>query len=453
MISNEMLKQKILDEAIRGKLNERTLFSAKEYLKKIKEEQKKYNYKKQSVSIISNKDIPFQIPKNWVWEKIGNLEEINLGFTYKPEYADKGVIFLSVKDISSGRIDFSRVQHVSQEVYDKAAYGCKPKKGDILFGRIGTIGVPYIVDTDDKMCIFVSLGFFRDYTELINKKYICYWMNSNLFKNQVKQNVKGAAQINLNTNWLKEFLIPLPPLEEQEKIVKKIEELFELIDKKEKNDKEKEKLKTLLKEKILDSAIHGELVENDLSLLTVDVDEIKEDIPFDIPTNWKWTKIKHICKKIIDGDHNPPKGELEKTDYMMLSAINIIDSNLDTSKNIRYLNKDNYDKCYKRINLMEGDVLLSSVGTIGKTCIFSSKEKIVFQRSVTILSTKFNKYLKYYLDSPKVQKYMNDNSLGAVQNGFYLNKVKELFIPIPPLEQQKKIVEKIEKCFELIEQL
>ena len=436
MISNELLKQKILDEAIRGKLNERTLFSAKEYLKKIKEEQKKYNYKKQSVSIISNKDIPFQIPKNWVWEKIGNLEEINLGFTYKPEYADKGVIFLSVKDISSGRIDFSRVQHVSQEVYDKAAYGCKPKKGDILFGRIGTIGVPYIVDTDDKMCIFVSLGFFRDYTELINKKYICYWMNSNLFKNQVKQNVKGAAQINLNTNWLKEFLIPLPPLEEQEKIVKKIEELFELIDKKEKNDKEKEKLKTLLKEKILDSAIHGELVGNDLSLPPVDVEEVIDNIPFEISSNWKWSNLKNNCEKMYAGGDKPLKFSKEMTDKLSIPVV----ANGVTNDGIIG---------YTDFPTETGNCLtISGRGTIGYTSI----RNYPFTPIVRLITIKPKDYLNInYLKY--VMNYATESSKGTSIPQLTIPMIKNKLIPIPPLEQQKKIVEKIEKCFELIEQL
>lgn len=450
MMSNELLKQKILDEAIRGKLNERTLFSAKEYLKKLKEEQKKYNYKKQSVSIISNKDIPFQIPKNWVWEKIGNLEEINLGFTYKPEYADKGVIFLSVKDISSGKIDFSRVQHVSQEVYDKAAYGCKPKKGDILFGRIGTIGVPYIVDTDDKMCIFVSLGFFRDYTELINKKYICYWMNSNLFKNQVKQNVKGAAQINLNTNWLKEFLIPFPPLEEQEKIVKKIEELFELIDKKEKNNKEKEKLKTLLKEKILDSAIHGKLIKNDLSLTAIDVEEVKEDIPFDIPSNWKWTLVKNITNNI---QYGYTASAIEEGNVRFLRITDIQGENINW-QSVPFCNIDQNIK--ENYILHKNDIIVARTGgTVGKSFMINEIENCVFASYLIRLvpSNIYPKYLKYYMNTSYYWKQIWNNAKGMAQPGVNSKTLANMLITVPPFEQQKKIVEKIEMCFELIEQL
>lgn len=220
----------LLDSAMKGTLvSNDSNSSGEELYNKIKEEQLNYKIKNQNTSPIKDEDIPYTIPNNWKWVRIGDLEEINLGFTYRPKYESSGVIFLSVKDISSGNLDLDNVKYVSQETYDNAAYGCKPKKGDILFGRVGTIGVPQIVEIDDPMCIFVSLGFFRDYTNIINKKYICYWMESFLFTSQVNKNVKGAAQINLNTNWLKEFLIPLPPLDVQEKIVNKLDNLIPFI--------------------------------------------------------------------------------------------------------------------------------------------------------------------------------------------------------------------------------
>lgn len=226
----ESMVQSLLDSAMRGTLVSNDCEETGEKLfSEIKEEQKKYKIKDQKVSAVKQEEIPYNIPSNWKWTKIGELEEINLGFTYRPKYETEGVIFLSVKDISSGKIDLDNVKYVSQETYDNAAYGCKPKKGDILFGRVGTIGVPQIVDIDDPMCIFVSLGFFRDYTNIINKKYICYWMESALFKTQVNQNVKGSAQINLNTNWLKEFMIPLPPLKIQNEIVEKLDKIIPMI--------------------------------------------------------------------------------------------------------------------------------------------------------------------------------------------------------------------------------
>lgn len=165
-----------------------------------------------------NDNIPFDLPNSWSWVRLGNISEINLGFTHTPKYQKTGIPFLSVKDISSGVLDFTNCKYVSNEEYEGAAYGCKPHKGDILFGRVGTIGCPQIVNVDFDFCIFVSLGFLRLFDFPIDRNYLCIWFDSSLFKNQVKQHVKGTAQINLNTGWLKDFLIPIPPLNEQKRI-------------------------------------------------------------------------------------------------------------------------------------------------------------------------------------------------------------------------------------------
>lgn len=244
MVLAQDLRDAVLQAALHGKLTKQleTDSSVDELLNKIQTKRKRLilekKIKKVSIKPIQMNDVPFEIPVNWKWQRIGSFEEINLGFTYRPQYVTKGVYFLSVKDISNGKIDFSNAKKVSQETYDNASYGSKPQKGDILFGRVCTMGKPQIIETDVPFCIFVSLGFFREHTNLMNKEYISYWMQSPLFYKQVNENVKGAAQKNLNTGWLKDFFIPIPPIEEQQRIVDKINELMEKIDEYENVEKE-----------------------------------------------------------------------------------------------------------------------------------------------------------------------------------------------------------------------
>ncbi len=233
-----LTKKAILQEAIQGKLVPQIAIegNAKDLLEKIKKEKSKLIKegkikKEKPLPEITEDEIPFDIPENWCWCRIGDLEEINLGFTYTPKYEEDGIAFLSVKDISAGKLDFSKARRVSQETYDNALYGSKPRKGDILYCRAGTIGKPVIIETDEPFCIFVSLGFFRDHIGIINKEYICRWMESCLFFDQVDENVKGSTIKNLNTNWLKNFLIPLPPLAEQKRIVDAIEKMLSLCEK------------------------------------------------------------------------------------------------------------------------------------------------------------------------------------------------------------------------------
>ena len=177
-----------------------------------------------------------------------------------------------------------------------------------------------------------------------------------------------------------------------------------------------------------------------------------DEIPFDIPCNWKWVRLKNICSKIVDGDHNPPKGENSATDYLMLSASNINQDTLIDLNKARYLSKECYLLENERTKLEKGDILLTTVGTIGRSCIFQGGMNICFQRSVTVISAfVFNKYLKYILDSNYVFSFMNNNAKGTAQKGFYLNQVDNLVVPIPPLAEQKRIVDKVEELLPLVE--
>lgn len=265
------LKNSILQLAVQGRLtNQRAEDGTAEELfemiqAKRQELEKRKEIKKQTIEEIDKNNVPYDIPYNWKWIRIGSIEEINLGFTYRPEYVDDGYYFLSVKDISNGSIDFKNAKKVSLETFNNAAYGSKPQKGDILFGRVGTMGKPQIIETDIPFCIFVSLGFFRDHLDIINKRYVSYWMQSPLFDEQVSLNVKGSAQKNLNTGWLKNFFFPLPPLAEQKRIVAKIEELLPYIDRYEKAWSKLEEFNKRfpgdMQKSVLQMAIQGKLTD------------------------------------------------------------------------------------------------------------------------------------------------------------------------------------------------
>ena len=133
MIDTEGLRKKVIDLAIQGKLTEHLPSDgdAESLYAQIQEKKAKLikegKIKKQPTKDVME-DVPFDIPANLKWVRIGDIEEINLGFTYRPEYVDDGVFFLSAKDITGGKVDFSEAKKVSIETYEKAAYGTKPHK-------------------------------------------------------------------------------------------------------------------------------------------------------------------------------------------------------------------------------------------------------------------------------------------------------------------------------------
>lgn len=161
-----------------------------------------------------------------------DVGKIHIGLTHTPDYQKKGRPFLSSKNISNGYIDFSDIQYISEEKFQSMPESTKPKKGDILFTRVGSnLGNPIVVEKDVEFGIFVSLGAYR-VNEKASNYFMKNWMDSTYFWKQLEQKVAGGAKNNLNTTWLKEFKLNLPSVREQQKIAsflsavdKKIEQL------------------------------------------------------------------------------------------------------------------------------------------------------------------------------------------------------------------------------------
>ena len=170
---------------------------------------------------------------------------------------------------------------------------------------------------------------------------------------------------------------------------------------------------------------------------------IADEVPFDIPESWEWVRLEAICTKLVDGDHNPPKGCSYETAYVMVSSTNINDDCIVELEKVRYLEKNIFDKENERTNAATGDIFFTSVGSLGRSCVYEGGLNICFQRSVSVIHTLiFNYYLKYCLDSAYIQQKIAREATGTAQKGFYLNQLALLLIPIPPIKEQHRIVSK-----------
>ena len=193
----------------------------------------------------------------------------------------------------------------------------------------------------------------------------------------------------------------------------------------------------------------GKLKKKDLEVKPISEDEI----PFEIPESWEWCRVKSISFKIVDGDHNPPKGLSCDSGYYMLSSKNVNNDGLVELDSVRYLSYEDWEKCNERTSLKKGDVLLTTVGTLGRSCVYEGDIPYCFQRSVSIIQTfVFNYYLKYSFDCPFFQSLIDDKATGTAQRGFYLNQLEDAIIPLPPLAEQKRIVAKIEELLPKVEE-
>ena len=163
-----------------------------------------------------------------------------------------------------------------------------------------------------------------------------------------------------------------------------------------------------------------------------------------MPEGWEWGTLGEICSKVVDGDHNPPPSEAAPTEYLMISSKNVLDSCLDELKEVRYLSQLVFEECNKRTRLERGDILLTTVGTLGRSCIYDGNHNIVLQRSVSVLTPLISSdYVKCFFDSGYFQHYIDNNARGTAQKGFYLNLLETTYLPIPPLKEQQIIVDKV----------
>ncbi len=183
-----------------------------------------------------------------------------------------------------------------------------------------------------------------------------------------------------------------------------------------------------------------------------EIRDISDELPFEIPDSWEWVRLKSICTKLVDGDHNPPKGEMNETEYLMISSTNINNDRIENLDKVRYLRKEVFEQENLRTQATKGDIFFTSVGSLGRSCVYSGEYNLAFQRSVSVISTLiFNYYLKYCFDSGYFQVKVLKEATGTAQKGFYLNQLAESLIPLPPLAEQHRIVAKIEELLPYIE--
>ena len=487
----DKLRKSVLQSAIQGKLTEQLATDDKveDLLQAIKEEKelliKEKKIKKQkTLPEITEEEIPFEIPENWKWVRLGEIVLINPRNKIDD---DIEVSFIPMNLIEAG--------YKNKYCYEKRLW--KNVKSSFTHIKKGDLGIAKITPCfqNRKSAIFddlineygagtTEINIIRKIIKNFSMKYLLWFVKTEYFINGgVKSFTGTAGQQRINKDYLKMVLMPLPPLAEQKRIVEKLDNVLANIDELKANE---EKLSILqknfpdkLKKSILQSAIQGKLTEQ---LATDDkvedllqaikeekerlikekkikkqkpLPEITEDeIPFAIPENWKWVRLGDISYKIVDGDHNPPTGEKEKTPYIMASSTNIGNERLINLEKVRYLSEENFIKCNKRTLVKKDDILFSSVGSIGSVIVYNEDYKLTFQRSVTVIGTRINSYyLRIVLLSPYCQFIFKTQSSGTAQKGFYIRQVNNLLIPLPPLAEQKRIVEKLDKLLADIEEL
>lgn len=312
----------------------------------------------------------------------------------------------------------------------------------------------------------------------VNDIYIRYFIDLN--KELLKNSKTGSAIPHLNKKLFANLTLYVPSNDVQNEIVDKIEGLFVLVDRKEKNDQEKQKLKDILKEKILDSAIQGLLVEQNkneessTSLIEhilrirdelIERKELRKDtkisteIPSkNLPVGWNWIRLGDIgvFKK-------GPFGSSLTKDMFVEDGINsfkVYEQKNAIQKDWKlgnyFITKEKFDNMQSFV-VKPNDIIVSCAGTIGEIYVIPDEARIgIINQAlmkITLHDTSIMKYFLIYFDHVLKGETREKGKGSAITNIPPFDVLKNIYIPLPPLEEQHRIVEKIEKCFELIEQL
>lgn len=482
------LKNSILQLAIQGKLVEQRVEegTAKELLENI--EAKKKNLieegkikKQKALPAIKEDEIPFDIPESWEWVRFGEMVNFNMGKTpprSELKYWGDDYNWVSIADMVADGYIFETKEKISEIGLKEKFKGSLVPKGTLLMSFKLTVGKVSILNIDAVHNeAIISIYPYSDSEETI-RNYLFTMLPLLSTYGETKGAIKGKT---LNSTSLNNLLIPAPPLGEQKRIIEKIKELMPYVDKYNLAYSEVEELNKSFSEdmqqSILQYAIQGKLVEQreedgcaeefykqiqveKKKLIkegkiknTKVLPEITEDeIPFDIPENWKWVRLGGVATKITDGSHNPPPRK--SGGYYVISAKNVKNGKIVFENVDRFTDEEGFLKENPRTNINRGDIIMGIIGgSIGNIAIYDHDKKVIAQRSIAIIDTlSDNKFIKIILQSPFIQHQLKNTSSTA-QGGVYLGRINELIIPIPPIGEQKRIVKKIEELVPHTQQL
>jgi type I restriction enzyme S subunit len=265
----KQLRQAFLREAMQGKLvkSTNTKETGQQLLDKIKAEKaqlitEKKLKKEKELPTIKGDEIPFEIPEHWAWCRLGEIcNKVTDGTHHSPTNIQSGKYkYVTAKNIKDEGIDLSNITYVNEQVHKEIFSRCNPEKGDILYIKDGaTTGIVTINNLDEEFSMLSSVALLKLPIYVYNR-YLMYTMRSPFYYKATRNEMYGVAITRVTLEKIKNAIIPLPPLHEQEQIVAKLEELMAFCDGMEQSIKESQGYNEKLLQEVLREALEGEVV-------------------------------------------------------------------------------------------------------------------------------------------------------------------------------------------------
>ncbi|MBO0324046.1 restriction endonuclease subunit S [Muricauda sp. CAU 1633] len=390
-------------------------------------------------------------------------ELISDGTHFTPKYTNKGVKFISVKDVRKSTMDLTNSKFISEEEADKLDRRCKPKINDILLTKIGaTFGLASVVSTTERFQIFVSLALLRP-NNGINPKYLEIFLNSNLAYIQYERVIKGAGVPDLHLEDIRKVKMPLPEKNEQEKIVSIYSMAFE---EKQKKEQEAKSLRKSIDSYLLEQL--GINIPTRDDSLSNRVFQVKWSEIFGDRLDGEFSQIyfREITKSVLEGKYKPskikavtsfvesgsrPKGGVGQINSGVFSigGEHVNDKCQVGFGKPKYIPIEYHEKIKSTETKLNDIILVKDGATTGKVGIIDSKKftkqninehVFLIRPEKGIISPHF---LVSYLFSSVGQILLKRYITGATVTGITKEALRNILIPLPPLEKQNEITEHI----------
>ncbi len=497
MIDTKAIRSKILDLAIRGKLTEQLSEdgTAEELLLCLRKQKKDIETsnilkgrKKKTILPLDYEDFPFPIPISWKWIRLGNVAEVfgRIGFRgyTKNDIVEqgKGAISLSPSNITiDGKCVFEKCTFISWEKYDESPEIMVNEEDVIIVKTGSSYGKCCVVKAlPEKATINPQLALLK--YVLCNRYYLHIVLNSSLARKQYEDFVVGAATPTFSQEDLYNFILPLPPHAEQQRIVERIEQAFSILDTIDALQTQYAGNLTVLKSKLIDAAIQGKLTEQlpedgtaeELyQQIQAEKDELAEngelyrektikkispeEIPYVIPQNWIWTRLGELSKVITKGS-SPKWQGVNYTDadngILFITSENVGSGRMLFDKR-KYVQKQ-FNEIHPSSILQKGDILTNIVGaSIGRTALFDEDTDSANTNQavciVRLINQDVSAYTLRYLCSNGAIQLMLGKVVDTARANLSLTSISNLLVPLPPLAEQKRIVTRLDEVLKMIE--
>lgn len=453
------LRKSILRSAIQGKLISHVNLDVRPILDEA------------NIKYDQDEAYPFDIPETWAWVKLKSVASVIYGYPFNSQLFnkdEKGMPLIRIRDI----LPAESKTYTTETAPDSYVV----IKGDMLVGMDGNFNVNFWNSESaylNQRCCKITAGDMLD-------QRLLFWFLP-VFLDDIFENVSYTTVKHLSDKHLTRMSIPLPPLTEQKRIVEKIDELMARVADLEQSADALTSLKRAfpddIKASLLQYAMQGKLTkqlpeDGDAEDLLEEIKAKKEkliteskikkqkplapikddEIPFSIPENWKWVRLLDICEQIGDIDHNMPKAT-SKDGIPFLSAKDICDDfSLNFNKDVKEISIEDYERLGRKMKPQKNDIIFSRIGSLGKTAVVDTDKKFLVSYSCCIMRpiTIDLKFFAYYLICPIIQSHIMVAKTGIGVPDLGMGEIKACLMPLPPIAEQKRIVERLEKLMQNI---